>query len=76
VPLGAPCLRCASRPAAGAHARDGVAAAMGCLGALELLLLLAGLVPRDAGRRVELKDGRFEASATVRREGCDCYLVY
>jgi hypothetical protein len=76
VPLGAPCLRCASRPAAGAQARGGLAAAMGCLGALELLLLLTGLVPRDAGRRVELRDGRFETTATARRQGCDCHVVY
>ena len=76
VPVGAPCVRCASRPGAGTQARGGMAAAMGCLGALELLLLLAGLVPRDAGRRVALHDGRFEASATVRRQGCDCHVVY
>lgn len=76
VPLGAPCVRCASRPGTGAQARGGLAAAMGCLGALELLLLVAGLVPRGAGRRVELKEGRFEASAPVRRPGCDCHVVY
>jgi len=76
VPVGAPCVRCASRPGAGAQARGGLAAAMGCLGALELLLLLTGLVPRDAGRRIELRDGRFEATATERRPGCDCAVVY
>lgn len=76
VPLGAPCVRCASRPGAGAQARGGMAAAMGSLGALELLLMVAGVSPAGAGRRVELKDGRLETAATERRQGCDCHVVY
>jgi len=77
VPSGAPCVRCASRPGAATQPRGGAAAALGNLGALELLLLLAGVVREpSAGRRVELKDGRLLAAPTARRPGCDCATVY
>jgi len=78
VPVGAPCVRCASRPTAGAQARGGMAAAMGNLGALELLLLVAGLVPGGSGdgRRVALEAGVLSAAPTARRPGCDCAVVY
>lgn len=71
IPVGAPCLRCATGPAARVQARGPAAAALGALAALELMLLLAGLSP-VAGRRQELKGGRLRAAPTARRAGCEC----
>ncbi len=78
VPVGAPCVRCATRPSSAAQARGGMAAAMGSLAALELILLLTGLVPggSSGGRRVSLEAGVPSAAATARRAGCDCAVVY
>jgi len=77
IPPGAPCIRCASRPGASTQPRGGMAAAIGNLGALELLLLIVGAgAGASEGRRVELRDGRLDATPTLRRPGCDCHVVY
>lgn len=77
VPSGAPCFGCASSPGARVPARGPAAAALGTLGALELLLVVAHLVPvKGAGRRLELSGGLPAASATSRVAGCDCRNVY
>ncbi|HET9555236.1 MAG TPA: hypothetical protein VFP50_19885, partial [Anaeromyxobacteraceae bacterium] len=58
-------------------ARGPAAAALGTLGALELLLVVARLVPaRGAGRRLELVDGLPVVRPTERAAGCDCRNVY
>jgi adenylyltransferase/sulfurtransferase len=75
IPPGAPCFTCAARPGARVQPRGGAAAAIGTLAALELLLLLGGVLPgREVGRRVVLVDGLPRAEATVRRPGCGCRL--
>lgn len=71
IPIGAPCLRCASGPAARAQAGGAAAAALGSLAALELLLLLAGQAPRG-GRRHALSGGHLGTAPTARRPGCGC----
>jgi hypothetical protein len=71
IPLGAPCLRCATGPAARAQATGATAAAVGSLAALELLLLLAGQAPLG-GRRHTLAKGRLRTAPTARRPGCGC----
>ncbi len=71
IPGGAPCLRCATGPAARLQPRGATAAALGSLAALELILLLTGQAPR-AGRRVVLSAGRLRAEPTARRPGCGC----
>lgn len=71
IPVGAPCLRCATGPAARVQARGPAAAAVGALAALELMLLLGGLSPA-AGRRHALVAGRLRAAPTARRAGCEC----
>jgi len=77
VPLGAPCLGCATRPGARIAPRGAAASALGALAALELLLLLTRLAPgQRTGRRVVLSEGRPRVEATVRRPGCDCRNVY
>jgi molybdopterin-synthase adenylyltransferase len=72
VPVGAPCYACASRPGTGALPRPGVAAALGALGAMELLLVITGLVPARTGRRIDLVLGQPQARATARLPGCEC----
>lgn len=72
VPVGAPCYACASRPGTGAQPRPGVAAALGALGATELLLILTGLVQARSGRRIDLVLGQPQARATARLPGCAC----
>jgi len=77
IPSGAPCYNCGSRPGTGAMPPDDVAAAVGVLGALELLLILAGVaLPHGAGRRIELALGEPRSQPTVRIPGCDCRNVY
>lgn len=72
VPVGAPCYACASRPGTGAQPRPGVAAALGALGAAELLLILTGLTQARTGRRIDLVLGQPQARATARTPGCAC----
>ncbi|GEJ57220.1 HesA/MoeB/ThiF family protein [Anaeromyxobacter diazotrophicus] len=72
VPVGAPCYSCGSRPGTGALPRAGVAAALGALGAAELLLILTGLAPARTGRRLDLVLGQPQARATARLPGCAC----
>ena len=72
VPPGAPCYACASRPGSGAPPRPGAAAAVGALGALELLLILAGVVEGEPGRRIDVVLGQPQARATSRVPGCAC----
>ena len=72
VPPGAACYACASKPGSGAPARPGAAAAIGALGAMELLLLLAGVSQGDFGRRIELVLGQPQARPTTRVPGCAC----
>ncbi|BDG06107.1 HesA/MoeB/ThiF family protein [Anaeromyxobacter oryzae] len=77
IPSGAPCLGCASRPGARVPPRAGTAAALGTLGALELLLLVGRLGPGAAtGRRITLVDGWPAVQPTARTPGCDCHNVY
>jgi hypothetical protein len=76
VPVGAPCLACASPASARVRATATGAATLGTLAALELLLLVARLVPQGAGRRIELVAGVPQAAATARRPGCDCRIAY
>lgn len=71
IPVGAPCLACATRPAARLAAAGVAAAAVSSLAALELLQLLCGLSPA-AGRRITLEGGRLRAEGTARRAGCGC----
>jgi molybdopterin-synthase adenylyltransferase len=75
IPSGAPCYRCASRPMTGAPARGGAPAMVGVLGALELILVVAGAV-NHAGRRIELTSGLPDVRPTARIPGCDCVNVY
>jgi adenylyltransferase/sulfurtransferase len=71
IPAGAPCLRCATGPAARVQASGVAAGALGSLAALELILLLAGqLAP--GGRRPALEAGRLRVAPTARRPGCAC----
>ena len=72
VPPGAPCYSCASRPGSGAAARPGAAAAVGALGALELLQIIAGVVTGPGGRRIDLVLGEPQVRATTRVPGCPC----
>lgn len=72
VPPGAPCFACAARTGSGAPVRPGVAAAVGALGAVELLLILSGASQGPGGRRIELVSGRPCSSATARVPGCAC----
>lgn len=72
VPTGAPCYSCASRPGSGAASRPGAAAAVGALGALELLQIIAGVGGAPAGRRIDLVLGEPQARATARVPGCPC----
>jgi len=77
VPSGAPCYGCASRPGAGTQPRGALPAAVGGLAALELLLLVTGLLRgAQAGRRLDLANGQVQATATQRRPGCDCLNAY
>jgi hypothetical protein len=72
VPPGAPCFACAARTVSGGPPRPGVAAAVGALGAMELLLILSGASQGPAGRRIELVSGRPCSSTTARVPGCAC----
>ena len=72
VPPGAPCYACASRPGMGVPARAGSAAAVGALGALELILIIVGAVAGPGGRRIELAQGTLQMRATTRVPGCAC----
>jgi len=72
IPPGAPCYNCGSRPGSGAPPRSGAGAAVGTLGALELLLVLGGVSQGPIGRRVELVLGEPQARPTTRIPGCAC----
>lgn len=73
VPAGAPCYRCAGRPAPGGRLTPGPSAAAGLLGALELLLILSGALPSPGeGRCLELGPAGPQARAAARRSGCEC----
>jgi hypothetical protein len=72
VPASAACYACASKPGSGAPPRPGVAAAIGALGAMELILILAGVAQGDFGRRIDLVLGQPQARATHRVPGCAC----
>lgn len=73
VPRGAPCFGCAASRGAGGWPAPGASAVAGILGALELLLLVGGLVAGpEAGRCIELCAGSPVAHATTRRPGCGC----
>ena len=70
IPSGAPCLRCATGPAARVRATGATAATLGALAALELILLLT--VPSPVGRRQVLEGGRLRTARSERRTGCAC----
>ena len=77
VPSGAPCYSCASRPGAGVHPQPGAAAAVGLLGAVELLVMLSGLaMSSGSGRHIGLVLGRPHVRPTSRIPGCDCANAY
>jgi len=77
IPSGAPCIRCAVEPGARFPLRPAAAAALGTLAAVELLLVVARLLPgKGAGRRTDLLDGWPSTRPTARRPGCDCHVVY
>jgi hypothetical protein len=76
VPSGAPCLACATRPAARVQPTAAAAATLGTLAALETLLLTARLLPRGAGRRLALSAGLPRFEPTARRVACDCRHAY
>jgi hypothetical protein len=76
VPSSAPCLACATRPAARVQPTPAGAAALATLAAVEVLLVIARLLPPGAGRRIVLASGLPRAEATARRDGCDCRNVY
>jgi ThiF family len=77
VPTGSPCFRCAGRPATGARPAPGASAVVGLLGALELLLIVSGLVTGPAaGRCIDLVHGQPQVRATIRRPRCECITVY
>ena len=72
VPPGAPCFSCATRPGTGTPATPGAAAAVSSLAALEILLLLGGVLQAGAGRRIDLVLGQPQMRATTRIPGCPC----
>jgi hypothetical protein len=72
ITSGAPCLACAARAAARVQPSVAAAAALGTLAALELLLVLARLVPRGVGRHLAFDGGLPHVTPTERRTGCDC----
>lgn len=76
VPAGAPCLACAARPGARVQPTPAAAAVLGTLAALELVLVVARVLPAGAGRRIELASGLPRSAPTARREGCDCRIAY
>ena len=77
IPSGAPCLGCASRPSARLPPRAGAASAIGTLAAVELLLVIARLLPGTAiGRRFDLAEGWPSVRPTERVAGCDCHVVH
>lgn len=77
VPRGEPCFSCASRPGSNLTPDPGASAALGSVAALELLLLLTGIVRgAGAGRRIDLAAGLPTTSPTQRRAGCECSTVY
>ena len=72
IPRGAACFSCGSRPGTGSPARPGTPAAIGALGAMELVLLLAGAAHDVTGRRTQLILGQPMSSPTVKVPGCPC----
>lgn len=72
IPRGAACFACASRPGTGSPARPGTAAAIGALGAMELVLLLAGAAHDVTGRRTQLILGQPMSRPTAKVPGCPC----
>jgi adenylyltransferase/sulfurtransferase len=72
VPPGAPCYSCASRPGTGAVPTPAATAAIGALGAMELILLMTGTVQTLGGRRVDLVLGQPQSRPTTRIPGCHC----
>jgi molybdopterin-synthase adenylyltransferase len=72
VPPGAPCYSCATRPGTGSPPRPAASAAVSTLGALELVLLLAGIGWGDKGRRIDLVLGQAHTRETTRIPGCVC----
>ena len=73
VPVGAPCYACATRPGLGGVPTPEGAAAVGALGALELILLLAEISQAPRARRVEIFRGTPLTRATARQAGCACH---
>ncbi len=77
VPRGEPCFTCASSPGSNLLPAAGAAATVGTLAALELILLLAGIVRGPgSGRRVDVAAGVPTLTPTRRRPGCECATVY
>jgi adenylyltransferase/sulfurtransferase len=78
VPVGAPCYACAFRVVHGPAPVPAGAAAVGCLAALEMTLLIigaggaGGADEEPRGRRIELAHGEPVARATSRLPGCAC----
>ena len=72
VPIGAPCYACATRPGLGAAPTPEGAAAVGALGALELILLVAGISQEPRARRIEIFRGTPLTRPTARQPGCAC----
>jgi adenylyltransferase/sulfurtransferase len=77
VPSGAPCYNCGSRPSVAASPDGGAAAAVGALAALELLLVVGGVLKASGhGRRIDLVLGHPHMQPTARIPGCDCANSY
>jgi adenylyltransferase/sulfurtransferase len=77
IPSGAPCFGCASRPGARLPPHAGAAAAIGTLAAVELLLVVARVLPGNRiGRRIDLAEGWPSVRPTARIPGCDCHAVH
>jgi molybdopterin-synthase adenylyltransferase len=71
VPPGAPCYSCGRSTIGAGRPATASAAALGSLGALELVLLIGAPVG-IAGRRVELLRGVTATRPTLRLSGCAC----
>ena len=77
VPRGEPCFTCATSPGSNLAPTPGAAASIGTLAALELILLIAGIVRGPGtGRRVDVAAGLPTTTPTKRRPGCECATVY
>jgi adenylyltransferase/sulfurtransferase len=77
IPSGAPCFGCAFQPGARLPLQPGAATSLGGLAAVELLLVVARVLPgAGAGRRIDLSEGWPGTRPTARVPGCDCVNVY